>query len=153
MTSYCRNMEVQDHLVKQKRRWNVNYQYKKKTSQSLVCWNCWTVLLLYLHTCKGCTRPKVRSHKSVECCGALQSLGFCLHHHYWHAYSYFFYTWLKRSVTDPSDIWFENRDISCDLLRLSRQQFSLCMLSYSAWIEGYPAGLVIHTILCLCVLI
>lgn len=36
MTSYCRNTKVQDHLVKQKRRWNVNYLNKETKNQSLL---------------------------------------------------------------------------------------------------------------------
>lgn len=40
---------------------------------------------------------------------------------------------LTEQISNRSpDIWSENRDMSCDLQRLSRQQFSLYMLSYSA---------------------
>lgn len=61
---------------------------------------------------------------------------------------------LTEKISNRSaDIWSENRDISCDLQRRSRHQFSVYRLGYSVWTEGGPAGIVIHIIARLCALL
>lgn len=145
------------HLVKQKRRWNVNYRYSESKNQSLVETGKWYLCCTYIpakdvHVPLG---PKY----SKEAISPL-SLSWSS------AKPWFLFTspllarifilllHLTEQISNRSpDILSENRDMSCDLQRLSRQQFGLYMLSYSAWIEGCPAGIVIHVIVWLCALI